>query len=193
MQPSAKHVQVFLTVIFPVVLLLFSFFVFAFNQPFYNLLHDRYSPAGKETTEYVFDYFFHSKPLPEIFTLNEASHLADVKALIFIVFAFFLLLLILWVVLFAKFSSQRIIFKGSVLTIIVLLATMLFPFDFLFTWFHKVFFFQGNWQFSNDSTLIQAYPFEFFQVFFSVTVITAIIISIFLVVISKISLFSSKT
>lgn len=193
MQPSVKNVQVFLTVLFPVVLLLFSFFVFAFNQPFYNLLHDRYSPAGKETTEHVFDYLFKGNPLPEIFTLNEASHLADVKALLFAFFAFFLFLLILWIVLFVRFGSQKVIFKGSILTIIFLLAAMFFPFDFLFTWFHKVFFFQGNWQFSNDSTLIQAYPLEFFQVFFSVTVITAIIISIFLVVMSKISLFSSKT
>ncbi len=73
-----------------------------------------------------------------------------------------------WKLNYTKFSKPEIrkIFlnSGIIITTIILLIllTVILNFESIFTLFHTIFFPQGNWQFPQDSFLIQTFPLQFF-------------------------------
>ncbi|MDD3776543.1 MAG: DUF1461 domain-containing protein [Actinomycetota bacterium] len=112
------------------------------------------------------------------FTLDEISHLEDVRILInWLLFAFYLslalfiitIILLLhkpWVI-FAR-SIGIILLSGACLILILLALLLLFSQNFvvLFENFHQVFFPQGNYIFPEDSLLITLFPLGFFNQYF---------------------------
>ena len=158
-----------------------------FDRKFYSrefealgVYHDLGNEAPENVTTSLLDYYsgktssFESNHLEA----NEISHLNDVnsvmKSIFFTkkIFAFF------WVVAggffvfrkkdeFLKFFGESFYLAGIILFLIVgvLFISSLF-FGAAFTFFHQIFFPQGNWAFPADSVLIRIYPRQFFLDFF---------------------------
>jgi len=113
---------------------------------------------------------------PEIsgFTLSEGLHLRDVKLIVlklkstFYFFAFLLAACLFFMIALYKGSFARnlprlLLLSGTFLLgvgLLLALAALAFTQSFLI--FHHVFFPQGNWQFSAESTLIRLFPEQFF-------------------------------
>tara|TARA_Y100000310_G_scaffold338405_1_gene427968 strand:- start:1322 stop:1873 length:552 start_codon:yes stop_codon:yes gene_type:complete len=107
------------------------------------------------------------------YTVSEESHLEDVKGVMkFGDYLFYLSLLIVTLILTyhrkKKEEVKKLFFYGGITTIAFLLLMLIFSiinFDVVFTYFHQIFFPQGNWMFPSDSLLIQTFPREFFVSF----------------------------
>lgn len=137
--------------------LLLSFFVLITDSRFtVSLLENE--EAISPTKQLVLHFFFLA-PVPSVFNEQEQSHLTDVALLVRA--ALLVLILVSALLLYFK-PNARTIYYGAGLLIAILLFAAVIPFEKLFTQFHYIFFPQGNWQFSADSTLIQYYPFTFF-------------------------------
>ncbi len=96
----------------------------------------------------------------------EAQHMQDVRVLIAGAMTF-LSVAVVYLFLFGQWRSiDKTVARDAFLMSIVLLVLLL-PFQYTFDWFHRVFFPQGNWQFANDSWLIQHFPPAFFAWFAS--------------------------
>ena len=113
--------------------------------------------------------------LPGTLSKNEQSHMLDVKILMKRIAAFSTLTWVLFaasVVLFFYMHSRRywlywiqevLLGMWSVLAgLLVILGVGTLLFSGFFTVFHEVFFPQGNWEFSQDSALIQLFSESFF-------------------------------
>jgi len=149
-------------VTFPPLCLLLSFFVLLSDPAFTYLLLDE---DAHEPTRALLDYFSVSGAMPGVFDENEASHLADVKSVIIMGFVALFFLVFAHTRL-TTFDNWRAITRwGTLLLACLLIISALIPFDVLFTWFHVVFFPQGNWMFPAQSTLIQYYPAPFFATY----------------------------
>ena len=75
------------------------------------------------------------------------------------------LLLLFGLVVYSWKDRKRLLKYGGVSTVVfvgVVLMFSLVAFKYTFTFFHQIFFPQGNWQFAVDSLLIQTFPLEFF-------------------------------
>ncbi|GEM_PF-3423997 len=108
-----------------------------------------------------------SLDLPDI-TLSEASHMYDVKKIVWNTSIVFLAILMSFILLGATVPQWfcKGIFFGSIIAIgliLLLFVLSLTAFNTFFTGFHKIFFSQGNWQFPLDSILIQTYPEQFWK------------------------------
>ncbi len=159
------------TIIFPIFCLLLSFFVLLTDRQFtYSLLDN---PESIQPTKQLLQYFEGRAQVPEIFTTEEKSHLADVKQLI--QFSF-IALIITAILLFYTFTKKTVKY-GTYLLLAILALSSIIPFDLLFTKFHQIFFQQGNWQFAPDSTLITFYSSSFFANYALAIAIHAIIIA----------------
>lgn len=126
------------------------------------------------------------------YTSMELSHLDDVRKVMSVFDAVFygslLLMLAGTIYGYKRKLLPKMLFYGgisivSVMGLILLFA--LFSFNSSFTFFHKLFFPQGNWQFPMDSLLIQTFPGEFFVSISAVIFILAILIGIIFIVIGK--------
>ena len=114
--------------------------------------------------------FFDTGDIPEGYTEDEVSHMQDVRSVMqFVNNTFFGLLLVVTLILThykkRKDEIRKLIRYGGVSTLAFSGVFLLFSwisFSFLFEYFHKIFFPQGNWQFSFDSLLIQTFPLDFF-------------------------------
>lgn len=104
------------------------------------------------------------------FTEAEVNHMHDVKWVLLIatvaVLALFLMTLISSISLRERAPGviRRSLFAGTWITLglILILGTVgALGWEWLFTTFHRVFFPQGNWEFSVDSSLIRLYPPQF--------------------------------
>lgn len=137
--------------------LLLSFFVLLTDSNFNSKLLE--NEQAKEPTKQLVKHFFLLAPMPSVFNEQEQSHLTDVARLIR---AALLVLILASALLLALKPNAGTIYYGAGLLVALLVILALLPFDELFTQFHYLFFPQGNWQFSVDSTIIQFYPFEFF-------------------------------
>jgi integral membrane protein (TIGR01906 family) len=119
------------------------------------------------------------------YTVNEASHLEDVKGVMKVVdYCFYLSLVVVTFMITANKRKKEIIKKlflyGGVSSLIFSGLTLLFTllsFNFAFTAFHKIFFPQGNWLFPIDSLLIQTFPINFFITISARIMITAVMIA----------------
>ena len=116
------------------------------------------------------EFFYEKNGLTLNYTSREISHLKDVQDIMkktdiifyFLLFAYSLLLTISRK---NKPRLQKLFFIGGSLTLLLILIPLfflLFQFNTLFTFFHQLFFPQGNWVFPLDSLLIKTFPLNFF-------------------------------
>lgn len=105
-----------------------------------------------------------------LFTDAEVSHMADVKILLWYVMIIGVVLLLITLLLALLLRAWRPggfargIFAGAWVTLGLMagLAVLaIIDWQLFFTEFHNLFFPQGNWAFSADSTLIRLYPEQF--------------------------------
>ncbi len=99
------------------------------------------------------------------FEEDEANHMKDVKNLITIglLIILFCCLIIFNYLLLSK--DWSVFVKPSLGVLIIgffIIIGVLLNFDFLFSYFHKIFFPMGNYAFPQDSLLITLFPPEFF-------------------------------
>lgn len=125
------------------------------------------APESVPQTLQVLAFFQGKAGVPAVFNAQEAAHLADVKAVVnalsyasFVLFALFLFLL-------GKADASKVFSRGFGILLILVGVLALVPFDAFFTQFHQLFFAEGTWVFAKESTLIQLYPFAYFQAFFT--------------------------
>ena len=108
-----------------------------------------------------------------IYNTRELSHMEDVKAVV-TGMRIGLIFSVLFVGLYAFVSIKcdrkdflkTALMRGSWAHIGLISAILLFvaiSFDDLFTWFHKIFFESGTWQFFMSDTLIRLFPLRFWQ------------------------------
>jgi len=113
--------------------------------------------------------------LPVAMTLDEKSHLTDVRVLVSRGMVSFMILCILLsiggIAFFMMHDSKvrmslfvRVVqrFTVALAILIAILGIGAFTFSSSFDTFHEIFFPQGNWMFSPDSMLITLYPETFF-------------------------------
>ncbi len=141
----------------------------------YSNFEDRDIPPrlAKGLANYFRDSSIQSPNLPE-FTTSELLHLQDVKLIVlclksmfYISLALILFCLILLLSFFRGAFARNLqaLMKRSgivVIAIAVLLAILALSFSASFSMFHQIFFPQGNYEFSSDSTLIRLFPERFF-------------------------------
>ncbi len=127
---------------------------------------------------------------------DEISHMYDVSNVIKTIdFFFYLFLLNIFFILF-YLNKEGInimdvlekIFYTSLVLLSFLAFFILISFNFSFTLFHKIFFPQGNWQFSFDSFLITTFPESFFSMTAIRIFILAIVLALVLFAYSKYSI-----
>ncbi len=179
MQQSAKATWL-CAIIFPFLMLLLVGNALVFDETAYkNLLR----PGAVNATMQLLDYFQGRAEMPAIFDVAEKAHLADVKHVISLLRWVSLALLAAFLALTMKADVGRALTKGFGLLVLLLLLSAFIPFGTVFTYFHKIFFPQGNWVFPSGSMLILLYPETFFQAFFlyivSLTVVFSAVLAVY--------------
>lgn len=143
-------------VLFALFVLFISFFSLVTDPGFTFLLLDE--KAVPATQQYL-EYLRFQDSMPDLFNEKESSHMADVAWLIRSAFVF---LVLISIALWKKGLDYKSVKNGFIILASFIIICALIPFDTLFTYFHYVFFPQGNWQFAQESTLITFYPASFF-------------------------------
>ena len=131
----------------------------------------------------------------KLFTPDELSHMVDVKevvrnaSMVLYVFGGMSIAILVWFVVMGQWDSlRRSLNTGGWITIGLLGALLVFlavSFDKLFEYFHRLFFQDGTWTFSQSSTLIRLFPFEFWRDAFVLVIGFALIIGIVLVLVTR--------
>lgn len=172
MQRYDKSIMLIAIFLLPLIIYFAGFSSLVYNQIFYVSLLEKTSvdiPKASELTKYLFGYFRNNDySVPEIVRLNydENSHIRDVKIVIKNVFlVFYFIVPIFALALFFAKNKQKVFFYGSIFGILLPVLFSVVAFPVLFTIFHQVFFPQGNWIFSENSTLVSTYTFDFFKLF----------------------------
>ena len=108
-----------------------------------------------------------------IFNARELSHMEDVKVVVTgmrIALAFFSIVLFLLTLTHIRHGRRDMLLRayhaggwGIIGLIAAILFLLLLNFNQLFTWFHKIFFTNGTWQFYTSDTLIRLFPMRFWQ------------------------------
>jgi len=108
-----------------------------------------------------------------VFNARELSHMADVKAVVTgmrVALAVCVITLLICTGLILKNGQRDLIIKafnaggwGVVGLIAAILLFVAISFNQLFTWFHKLFFTEGTWQFFTSDTLIRLFPMRFWR------------------------------
>jgi integral membrane protein (TIGR01906 family) len=124
-------------------------------------------------------------------TIQEISHMYDVYNIFNITkYIFFALLLVLTLIITYtqknKKILQKLFFLGGITSIILpIIVGIIGSISFYkaFSYFHYIFFPQGNWQFSETSFLIQTFPLGFFQIIaLKIFIFTLFLGSIFIII-----------
>lgn len=131
-----------------------------------TILFTNFSPQQQNVVNYLND----KTELDGNYTEAERSHMEDVQKLFKKGNAFFLLLSGSFIFILSLFHERRkeitqVLRKTGITTttiILLLLIITFISFTSSFTFFHTLFFPQGNWQFPADSLLIQTFPLELF-------------------------------
>ncbi len=131
----------------------------------------------------------------QIYNDNELSHMEDVKGVVTgmrIALAASMLILLAIVIIGVRQGWRgELLFafrRGGWGVIGLIAAILLFvalSFDQLFTWFHELFFQQGNWQFYTSDTLIRLFPMRFWQDAFIFVGVLSLILGGLLIVFSR--------
>jgi len=108
-----------------------------------------------------------------IYNTQELSHMQDVKAVVTgmrIALAVLMVLFLVLTILAVNRGMRHQLLIGCerggwivIGFIISILIFLLFNFDVLFTWFHKLFFESGTWKFYTSDTLIRLFPMRFWR------------------------------
>jgi integral membrane protein (TIGR01906 family) len=130
----------------------------------------------------------------KMFTPDELSHMVDVKdvvttaSIVWYVLGGISIAILVWFVIMRQWSSiRKALNAGGWITIGLLGALLVFlavSFDKLFEYFHRLFFDDGTWTFSQSSTLIRLFPFEFWRDAFVLVIGLALVVGILLVVLT---------
>jgi len=128
-------------------------------------------------------------------TPQETSHMQDVKNLfeniefLFVFFATFTLSVMFFFLIKDRKKYREFIvdylFFGGLLTLAIIILVLIFSylgFYFVFEAFHKIFFANGNYTFSDQSTLIKLFPGQFFYDALTRIIIFSGIFSVFFAV-----------
>ena len=154
---------------FSLVLILFSLSV---------VFYGSWETNNSEFTAQVKSFFFGGAMAG--LTDAEYSHMYDVR---FIFIILNLVLVALLVFLYFSPPSLKEIKKGALVCLFMPILAIL-PFDKVFTWFHMIFFPQGNWEF-NGGLLVSTFTFSFFELLFIKWVIICVALALALVSISQ--------
>lgn len=159
-------------------LVLFSFKMVLFLTPL------------SENQQQTVDYLHGKEKLNVPYEEDAVSHMMDVKKVFFYADVILYISLLIATGMFTYYKRRKIEFLkyGGWTTIVGLGSLLLFAllgFNTLFTWFHKIFFPQGNWQFASDSLLIQTFPINFFISISTKIFLLAFIFGIVFIVLSK--------
>jgi integral membrane protein (TIGR01906 family) len=130
-----------------------------------------------------------------IYNDNELSHMEDVKGVVTgmrIALAASMIILLAIVIIGVRKGWRRELLSairrggwGVVGLIIAILLFVAISFDELFTWFHELFFQQGNWQFYTSDTLIRLFPMRFWQDAFIYVGVLSLIFGVLLIVFNR--------
>ena len=169
---------------------------------------DPYGFSVKERTkwsEYAINYLTNDEDISylgnlqdetgwKLFTAEEVSHMVDVKEVVTLSSTVWYVLgglsiaIIIWFVVMRQWSSiRKALNAGGWITVGLLGALLIFlavSFDRLFEYFHRIFFKDGTWTFSQSSTLIRLFPFEFWRDAFLLVIGLALVVGIILVVLT---------
>ncbi|MDY6867525.1 MAG: TIGR01906 family membrane protein [Chloroflexota bacterium] len=130
-----------------------------------------------------------------IYNARELSHMQDVKGVVTGVRIALATLMVLFLVLTILADNRGL--KNQLLLgcewggwiiigfIVSVLIFLLFSFDVLFTWFHKLFFESGTWKFYTSDTLIRLFPMRFWRDAFIFVGIINLIISTIVIYFSR--------
>jgi len=108
----------------------------------------------------------------------EVMHMGDVRILIWMN-----VVLCLGLFVFLLFKLRDFLFSGlfSLVLTTVVLCFAYFAFDFIFLWFHKIFFFNDYWLLPQGSKLITLFSLEFFNNAFLQVILYMILLSVFVI------------
>ncbi len=130
----------------------------------------------------------------KMFAPDELTHMEDVKDVVTISSTVWYVLggvsiaILLWFVIMRQWDSIRKAFNaGGWITVGLLSALLVFlavSFDQLFVYFHRLFFEDGTWTFSQSSTLIRLFPFEFWRDAFVLVIGFAILVGVLFVIVT---------
>lgn len=131
----------------------------------------------------------------KLFTTEELSHMVDVKKVVTISSTVWYVLggasiaIMVWFVVMRQWDSiRKALNAGGWVTVGLLGALLVFlavSFDRLFEYFHRLFFKDGTWTFSQSSTLIRLFPFEFWRDAFALVMGFALLVGVLLVVLTR--------
>jgi len=106
----------------------------------------------------------------EVLTSDEKNHLLDVKKVVHrtfdvLFFALIWMFALIWDNnnLTQSKNFGKILKYAGLITVVMPLIFVLFPFDLFFNMFHSVFFVSGTWMFPQGSALLQIYPIVFWK------------------------------
>jgi integral membrane protein (TIGR01906 family) len=151
----------------------------------------------------IAQYLKNSQELDSSFTENEKNHMNDVKKIFDIIE---ILIFISAIIIITSTITKKIpelkkgIKYGAIATIIfiaLILISVFFSFQSLFTFMHTILFPQGNWMFDESSILITVLPEQFFintAIYsFTITFIASAIILISFFILDKYNKTREKT
>lgn len=169
---SLKKLKFLFFILLPLAIILLNFTIF---------LHSLQENAPEIARNVVSYLTKDSDLITEHYTEQEISHLADVQNLTTSLHIVLYLSLVIMLIISLKTSVSKEIFKGSILTIIIIILLALLNFDWLFTKFHLISFSNYNWLLPQNSTLIQLFPQSFFFNAFRVIIMRSFITSLILI------------
>ena len=131
----------------------------------------------------------------KMFTPDELAHMVDVKDVVrassiaWYVLSGISIAILIWFIVMRQWESLRKGLNGGGWATIGLLGALLLfllvSFDRLFEYFHRLFFAEGTWTFSQSSTLIRLFPFEFWRDAFVLVIGFALAAGVLLVVFTR--------
>ena len=154
-----------------------------------------------EEQDNTIQYLQNKEELQLNYTSEELSHLQDVKKVMRKAdYVFYVLLLLATISLTHhkknKEQLQKLFKYGGITTLSfvgVLFLISIISFTTSFTFFHQLFFPQGNWQFAADSLLIQTFPISFFIQAAFIIFIQTLFYGSMMIFLSKIVFLSKRT
>ena len=176
-----KALKISLALLIPLIILLFSFRVYVFDDDYYNnqfVNYDVISNFGKVdlALDNLFDFFQEGTELDDtIFSEREILHLQDVKSLILNILLILNLLFIIAFIMLGYMMYKKdysaisfsFILGGSIalaITLAIIIISSL-SFENMFVSFHQMAFSNDFWLLPTDSSLIKMFnPMFFFNI-----------------------------
>ncbi len=132
------------------------------------------APEAMPATLKLLDYFRGTGQIPQMFSAEEQSHLADVKKTIKGLHWTALGLLAALLLLLPHARQEQALIRGFAIMAAFSALLTIMPFESVFQSFHQALFAPGTWLFPPESALIRMYPFSFFQEFLQRIIISAL-------------------